>query len=174
MYFSDHQRNFVQVGLQREVTPQPEPKTFQAGENGEEEEEQAGPQKVSVNVHEGSLSSELLRFLARLSMQRTCANLAAPPPPLRILPPALVDGELPMDFFSAILKSQAYECGWRALLAHAIALHRPLLAILAACYEVSHCVVKCIILWTNHYYSGFICCGVYLCLAVFSPWLLNV
>ena len=48
-----------------------------------------------------------------------------------------MEGELPTDFFSTIFKSQTYECGWRALLAHAIALQRPLLAILAACYEVS-------------------------------------
>lgn len=56
--------------------------------------------------------------------------------PKRVLPPAILETELPADLFSAILKSQNYECAWRTLLAHAIALQRPLLAVLAACYEV--------------------------------------
>ena len=56
--------------------------------------------------------------------------------PPKIFPPALVEDELPSDLFSAIFKSDSHQCSWRALLAHAIALHRPLLAILAACYEV--------------------------------------
>lgn len=60
------------------------------------------------------------------------------PPPQTVFPPALLESELPTDLFSAIFKSQSYECTWRALLAHAIALQRPLLAILAASYEVSY------------------------------------
>ena len=38
------------MGLQREATPQPEPKTFQVGENSDREEEQAGPQNGPEGV----------------------------------------------------------------------------------------------------------------------------
>lgn len=57
----------------------------------------------------------------------------APPtdPPLPI-----DDSDLPEDLFSTLLKCQSDKIPWRSLLAHAIALERPLLAILAACYEV--------------------------------------
>lgn len=63
---------------------------------------------------------------------------ALSPLPQAVIPPALVESELPSDLFSAIFKSQSYECTWQALLAHGIALQRPLLAILAASYGVSH------------------------------------
>lgn len=64
--------------------------------------------------------------------------LLAPPVSPRTFPAALVDDELSGDLFSAIFKSDNYHCSWKALLAHAIALHRPLLAILASCYEVRY------------------------------------
>jgi len=44
--------------------------------------------------------------------------------------------DLPSDLFSVLFKCQSHERPWRSLLAHAIALQRPLLAVLAACYEV--------------------------------------
>ena len=49
------------MGLQREVTPQPDPKAFHVGEDAEGEEEQAGAQKSSTNDHEG-ISSENLFY----------------------------------------------------------------------------------------------------------------
>ena len=52
------------------------------------------------------------------------------------LPPALEEESLPADLFSVLFKCEGYNSPWRALLAHAVALQRPLLAILAACYEV--------------------------------------
>ena len=56
----------------------------------------------------------------------------------KTFPAALVEDELPGDLFSAIFKCDCHQISWKALLAHAIALRRPLLAILAACYEVSY------------------------------------
>ena len=53
------------------------------------------------------------------------------------LPPALEEESLPGDLFSVLFKCEGHDSPWRALLAHAVALQRPLLAILAACYEVS-------------------------------------
>ena len=53
------------------------------------------------------------------------------------LPPALEEESLPGDLFSVLFKCEGHDTPWRALLAHAVALQRPLLAILAACYEVS-------------------------------------
>ena len=53
------------------------------------------------------------------------------------LPPALEEESLPSDLFSVLFKCEGHDSPWRALLAHAVALQRPLLAILAACYEVS-------------------------------------
>ena len=44
--------------------------------------------------------------------------------------------DLPDDLFSVFFKSQSHSCPWRSLLAHAIALQRPLLAVLAACHKV--------------------------------------
>ena len=52
------------------------------------------------------------------------------------LPPALEEEGLPGDLFSVLFKCEAHDTPWKALLAHAIALQRPLLAVLAACYEV--------------------------------------
>ena len=52
------------------------------------------------------------------------------------LPPALEEESLPGDLFSVLFKCEAHDTPWRALLAHAVALQQPLLAILAACYEV--------------------------------------
>ena len=67
-------------------------------------------------------------------------SLPSPSPlsgtPERDLPPALDEMDLPTDLFSVLFKCQSHESPWRSLLAHAIALQRPLLAILAACYEV--------------------------------------
>ena len=51
-------------------------------------------------------------------------------------PPALSPDNLPDDLFAILFKCQSHSCPWRALLAHAIALQRPLLAILAACNQV--------------------------------------
>ena len=61
---------------------------------------------------------------------------------------AIEETDLPDDLFSVFFKCQSYETPWRALLAHAIALQRPLLAVLAACKEVcvesySHCSIHC-------------------------------
>jgi len=56
--------------------------------------------------------------------------------PERDLPPSLDEMDLPSDLFSVLFKCQSHERPWRSLLAHAIALQRPLLAVLAACYEV--------------------------------------
>ena len=53
------------------------------------------------------------------------------------LPPALEEESLPGDLFSVLFKCEGHDTPWRALLAHAVALQRPLLAVLAACYEVS-------------------------------------
>ena len=56
------------------------------------------------------------------------------------LPPPLEEESLPGDLFSVLFKCEAHDTPWRALLAHCIALQRPLLAILAACYKVDMCV----------------------------------
>ena len=74
---------------------------------------------------------------------QSCYKFQPPPhaaPPT--VPPAepyipIEESDLPEDLFSALLKCQADKTPWRSLLAHAIALERPLLAVLAACYEVS-------------------------------------
>ena len=62
------------------------------------------------------------------------------------LPPALEKESLPSDLFSVLFKCEGHDAPWRALLAHAVALQRPLLSILAACYEVreSVCVYVCV------------------------------
>ena len=52
-------------------------------------------------------------------------------------PPALLADNLPDDLFSVLFKCQSHLSPWRSLLAHAIALQRPLLAILAACDKVN-------------------------------------
>ena len=52
------------------------------------------------------------------------------------LPPALEEEGLPRDLFSVLFKCEAHSVPWKALLAHSIALQRPLLAVLAGCYEV--------------------------------------
>ena len=54
--------------------------------------------------------------------------------------PAVLEADnLPDDLFSVFFKCQSHSCPWRALLAYAIALQRPLLAILAACDKVHVC-----------------------------------
>ncbi len=49
---------------------------------------------------------------------------------------AVEQEDLPADLFSVLFKCNTHSSPWRALLAHAIALQRPLLAILAGCHEV--------------------------------------
>jgi hypothetical protein len=44
---------------------------------------------------------------------------------------------LPDNLFDVLFSCQSANIPWRSLLAHAIALHRSLFAVLAACYEVS-------------------------------------
>ena len=56
------------------------------------------------------------------------------------LPPPLEEESLPGDLLAVLFKCEAHDSPWRALLAHAIALQRPLLAILAACYKVCTCM----------------------------------
>ena len=51
-------------------------------------------------------------------------------------PAALSPHNLPDDLFAILFKCQSHGCPWRALLAHAVVLQRPLLAILAACNQV--------------------------------------
>ena len=76
---------------------------------------------------------------------------AASPPQERevvFLPPTLEEESLPSDLFSVLFKCEAHDTPWRSLLVHAVALQRPLLAILAACYEVGVCVCVCICMCT--------------------------
>jgi hypothetical protein len=93
------------------------------------------------------------------------------PPPQAAFHSALNENELPGDLFSAIFKSHSYECAWRALLAHAIALQRPLLAVLAASDEVCHnCMVLLVIMIQMYrilWWWSVPVLGCFLCLA---PW----
>ena len=50
--------------------------------------------------------------------------------------PVLIAQELPGNLFDVLLSCQTYEQPWRAMLAHAFALERNLLAILAGCQQV--------------------------------------
>jgi spatacsin len=61
-------------------------------------------------------------------------------------PPALSPDNLPDDLFAILFKCQSHSCPWRALLAHAVALQRPLLAILAACNQEA-VMVDCLCVW---------------------------
>ncbi|KXJ04407.1 uncharacterized protein LOC110246681, partial [Exaiptasia diaphana] len=54
--------------------------------------------------------------------------------------------KLPDDFFEVLFACNDAKIPWRSLLAHAIALHRPLFAVLAACYEESK-TIDCICAW---------------------------
>lgn len=58
--------------------------------------------------------------------------------------------KVPTDLFGVIFKCRETEVPWRSLLAHAVALREPLLAIIAACEKVriggfksEGCVVSC-------------------------------
>lgn len=56
--------------------------------------------------------------------------------------PVLITQSLPHGLFDVLLSCQTYKQPWRAMLAHAVALKRNLLAILAACLQVClsiHC-----------------------------------
>ena len=67
-----------------------------------------------------------------------CHCIGSSPPPTQQAPHsgALLESELPSDLFSAVFKSQMSHCAWQALLAYAITLQQPFLAILAGSYEV--------------------------------------
>ncbi|XP_078689529.1 spatacsin-like isoform X2 [Branchiostoma floridae x Branchiostoma belcheri] len=52
----------------------------------------------------------------------------------------------PDDLFSVLFKCQNTSCPWRSLLAHAVALTAPVLAVLAACYEESQ-LLDCLCVW---------------------------
>lgn len=96
------------------------------------------------------------------------------PPPLAAFPPAVLESELPTDLFSAIFKSQSHQecCAWRALLAHAVALQRPLLAVVAASYEV--CYMFNYSCGYSTFCLGLISGGVYLRLAALCTWLHSI
>ena len=76
--------------------------------------------------------------------------------------PALEEANLPDDLFSVLFKCRAHQTPWRALLAHAIALQRPLLAILAACQEVGP-VCQCVRIYV---YACSLCLFVCVCVSV--------
>ena len=68
-------------------------------------------------------------------------------------PAALSPHNLPDDLFAILFKCQSNGCPWRALLAHAVALQRPLLAILAACNQVCstpHLSISPVLLMYTH------------------------
>lgn len=46
--------------------------------------------------------------------------------------------EVQHNLFDILFKCQSVEVPWRHLLAHSIVLHRSLLSVLAACFQVSH------------------------------------
>ena len=50
----------------------------------------------------------------------------------------LVPDDLADDLCDVLFACQAAKVPWRSFLAHALALRRPLLAVIAACYEVFH------------------------------------
>eukprot|EP00058_Branchiostoma_floridae_P024300 XP_002609790.1 hypothetical protein BRAFLDRAFT_78622 [Branchiostoma floridae] len=52
----------------------------------------------------------------------------------------------PDDLFSVLFKCQNTSCPWRSLLAHAVALTAPILAVLAACYEECQ-LLDCLCVW---------------------------
>ena len=52
------------------------------------------------------------------------------------LPPPISVKELPDDLFTVLFHCQDHTQPWKALLAYSTALQRPLLSLLAACYEV--------------------------------------
>ena len=56
-------------------------------------------------------------------------------------PVPLVANELPENLFDVLFACETHPEPWRALLAHAVALNRPLLAILASCYQVEKFLV---------------------------------
>ena len=103
------------------MTPQPELKT------GNETDNLAENDPMNGIIHFDQTSNSHTLFLQGIDLHQ----------PEITVPPAVVEGELPTDLFSALFKSQSQECAWRALLAYAIALQRPLLAVLAACHRVS-------------------------------------
>ena len=83
--------------------------------------------------------------------------------------PALEEVNLPDDLFSVLFKCRVHQTPWRALLAHAIALQRPLLAILAACQEVGpvcQCVCVCVYIMHVCTCSLYLLVHVYMCLGV--------
>ena len=65
----------------------------------------------------------------------------------------IAQDNLPDDFFTVLFHCQDHPHPWQALLAYCIALERPLLALLAGSYPVSHFIysllrnVSCIILY---------------------------
>ncbi|XP_064396222.1 spatacsin-like isoform X6 [Halichondria panicea] len=112
------------VGLKRDATPQ--------ADRGPPAEEEEGPDKPPAEKQESDEQP----------------TPVSPPP---TVPPAepyipIEESDLPEDLFSALLKCQADKTPWRSLLAHAIALERPLLAVLAACYENTS-MVPCMCVW---------------------------
>lgn len=99
-------------------------------------------------THEHSLKSRVPLYfaLAHTTVKEVILcddHFTAPPVSPRVFPAALVEDELPGDLFSVIFKADCHSSSWRALLAHAIALQRPLLAILSACYKVTQ-LEKCL------------------------------
>ena len=84
----------------------------------------------------------LIKLEQECSLRRSFLSAVSLPQEREItfLPPPLEEESLPSDLFSVLFKCEAHDTPWRALLAHCIALQRPLLAILAACYKVGMCM----------------------------------
>lgn len=102
------------------------------------------PNNRNGNECNDSLPRSLNKFERECTPRHSFLCTVSPPQEREIvfLPPPLEEESLPGDLFSVLFKCEAHDTPWRALLAHCIALQRPLLAILAACYTVGICVLS--------------------------------